>query len=52
MLQIPFEEVDNLTGEQLTTSTLREVFTQPNVRLRRLSQLTRLLMQGLFSLEL
>ena len=42
----------NLSDEQLSPNTLREVFTQPNVRLRRLSQLTRLLMQGFFSLEL
>ena len=32
------------------TNTLREVFTQPNVRLRRLSQLTKLLQEGLFTL--
>ena len=42
VLRIPFEEMDNLTGEQLSTNALREVFTQPNVRLRRLSQLIRL----------
>jgi hypothetical protein len=42
VLRIPFEEVDNLTGEQLSTNALQEVFTQPNVRLRRLSQLIRL----------